>query len=132
NRTRTRAHRFARASSLTWAERRGTLRRMPSSDSGQPGDTTSVAQHAEAHLQFIRRAMERSSTFTAVPGLGGAGMGIIGLAAAVLAATQRSDAGWLLVWILAAPAAAGLAVVAMWRKAARSGAPLTGAVGRRF
>lgn len=105
---------------------------MPSSDSGRPGDTTSVAQHAEAHLQFIRRAMERSSTFTAVPGLGGAGMGIIGLAAAVLAATQRSDAGWLLVWILAAPVAAGLAVVAMWRKAARSGAPLTGAVGRRF
>src|SRR5690606_24713686 len=103
DRTRTLARRFAPASSLTCAERRGTLHPMPSRDSGRPGDTTSVAQHAEAHLQFIRRAMERSSTFTAVPGLGGAGMGVIGLAAAVLAADQRSDAGWLLVWILAAP-----------------------------
>ena len=45
---------------------------------GKPADMTSVAQHAEAHLEFIRRTMERSATFTAVPGLGGAGMGVVG------------------------------------------------------
>ena len=93
---------------------------------------TSFGQHAEESLQFIRRTMERSSTFTAVPGLGGAGMGAIGLAAAVLAANQSSPERWLLVWLLAAAVALSVGVTAMWRKAARLGAPLTGAVGRRF
>ena len=93
---------------------------------------TSVAQHAEEHLHIIRRAMERSSTFTAVPGLGGVGMGAIGLAAAVLAANQPSAERWLLVWLLAAAVALCIGVTTMWRKAARSGAPLVGAVGRRF
>jgi hypothetical protein len=94
--------------------------------------TTSFAQRAEKNLQFIRRTMERSSTFTAVPGLGGAGMGAVGLAAAVLAANQRSPERWLVAWLLAAVIAMGIGVTAMWRKAARSGAPLAGAVGRRF
>ena len=93
---------------------------------------TSFGQHAEESLQFIRRTMERSSTFTAVPGLGGAGMGAIGLAAAVVAANQSSAERWLVVWLLAAALALGIGVTAMRRKAARLGAPLSGAVGRRF
>jgi hypothetical protein len=93
---------------------------------------TSFGQHAEESLQFIRRTMERSSTFTAVPGLGGAGMGAIGLAAAVLAANQSSSERWLIVWLLSAAVALSVGVTAMWRKAARLGAPLAGAVGRRF
>ena len=70
---------------------------------------TSFGQHAEENLQFIRRTMERSSTFTAVPGLGGAGMGAIGLAAAVLAANQPSPERWLVVWLLAGAVALGCA-----------------------
>ena len=50
---------------------------------GEPVAVTSFGQHAEESLQFIRRTMERSSTFTAVPGAGGAGMGAVGVAAAV-------------------------------------------------
>ena len=92
----------------------------------------SFGQHAEESLQFIRRTMERSSTFTAVPGLGGAGMGAIGLAAAVLAAIQSSPERWLIVWLLAAAIALSVGVTAVLRKAARLGAPLAGAVGRRF
>ena len=92
----------------------------------------SFGRHAEENLQFIRRTMERSSTFTAVPGLGGAGMGTIGLAAAILAANQRSAERWLVVWLLAAAVAVGIGVTTMWRKASRSGAPLVGVVGRRF
>jgi hypothetical protein len=99
---------------------------------GERAEMTSFGQHAEENLQFIRRTMERSSTFTAVPGLGGAGMGAIGLAAAILAANQRSTERWLVVWLLAATVALGIGVTAMGRKAARSGAPLVGAVGRRF
>ena len=37
---------------------------------GEPAAVTSFGQHAEESLQFIRRTMERSSTFTAVPGAG--------------------------------------------------------------
>lgn len=92
----------------------------------------SFGEHAEESLQFIRRTMERSSTFTAVPGLGGAGMGVVGLAAAFLAAGQPSPARWLIVWLLAATVALSIGAAAMSRKAARIGAPLSGAVGRRF
>lgn len=93
---------------------------------------TSVAQHAEEHLQFIRRTMERSSTFTAVPGLGGVGMGIVGLLAAGLASGPSSSEGWLGTWLVAAVAGLAIGGTTTWRKAARCGAPLTGAVGRRF
>jgi len=93
---------------------------------------TSFGEHAEESLHFIRRTMERSSTFTAVPGLGGVGMGAIGRAAAILAANQRSAERWLVVWLLAAAIALGIGVTAMFLKAAHLGAPLAGAVGRRF
>jgi hypothetical protein len=99
---------------------------------GESVAVASFGQHAEESLQFIRRTMERSSTFTAVPGLGGAGMGAIGLAAAILAANQSSAERWLIVWLSAAAVALGVGVTAMLRKAARLGAPLAGAVGRRF
>ena len=110
---------------------RATLCHM-SSRASERTEISSLGQHAEENLQFIRRTMERSSTFTAVPGLGGASMGVIGLAAAVLAVNQRSAERWLVVWLLAAALALGIGVTTMWRKAARSGAPLAGAVGRRF
>lgn len=92
----------------------------------------SVGQHAEENLRFIRKTMERSSTFTAVPGVGGAAMGAIGLGASVLAANQSSVERWLIVWLLAAAVAFFIGVIAVWRKSARLGAPLAGPVGRRF
>ncbi len=104
----------------------------PSPRRSTPEAVASVAEHAEENLQFIRRTMERSATFTAVPGLGGAAMGGIGLVAAILAANQPSAARWLAVWLLAAAVAVAIGVTSMWRKAARGGAPLAGAVGRRF
>src|SRR6266536_1306748 len=97
-----------------------------------PAPVTSFDQHADENLRFIRRTMERSSTFTAVPGLGGAGMGAVGLVAAIVAASQSTSQRWLIVWLLAAAIALSTGVIAMLRKAARLGAPLAGAVGRRF
>lgn len=102
------------------------------SSAGKREAVTSVADQAEAHLQFIRRTMERSSTFTAVPGAGGVCMGILGLCAAGLASMQQASEQWLAVWLLAAAVALSVGVTTMWRKAARSGVPLTGVVGRRF
>ena len=110
---------------------RDRLRGMPSR-AGRPAAVTSFGEHAEESLHFIRRTMERSSTFTAVPGLGGAGMGAVGVAAAVLAAYQPSPQRWLVVWLGAAVVSLGIGLASMWRKAARLGAPLAAAVGRRF
>jgi hypothetical protein len=98
----------------------------------EPAAVTSFGEHAEEQLQFIRRTMERSSTFTAVPGMGGVGMGAVGLAASVLAAHQNSAERWLIVWLVAAAVAVSIGVIAVLRKSARLGAPLAGAVGRRF
>jgi hypothetical protein len=104
---------------------------MPSEGEGR-GQTASFVQRAEDNLLFIRRTMERTSTFTAVPGIGGAGMGVVGVAAAIVAGRQPSPGRWLLVWLLAAVVAVIIGGTAMWRKAAGSSTPLAGVVGRRF
>jgi hypothetical protein len=59
-------------------------------------------------------------------------MGVIGLAAAIIAASQTSAERWLLVWLAAAVAAASVEIACMRRKATRVGVLLTSAVGRRF
>jgi hypothetical protein len=92
----------------------------------------SVGDHAAADLRFIRHAMERSATFTAVPGWGGAAMGATGIAAAIVAAFQPSAARWMAVWLSAALAACTIGVITMRRKAERVGVPMTGPPGRRF
>jgi hypothetical protein len=92
----------------------------------------SLQGRAADDLRYIRQAMERSGRFTAVPGIGGAGMGVIGLAAAGIAALQPSAERWLTTWLVAAGAAFVVGAVAMRRKAARAGVPLNGALGRRF
>lgn len=92
----------------------------------------SVGSQASDNLTFIRSTMERSSTFTAVPGVGGVVMGAVGLIAAVVAATQPTPDRWLLTWLAAAFVAALVELVAMTRKAHRAGLTLTGKNARRF
>lgn len=98
----------------------------------RPAPPVSVETHAADQLSFIRRTMERSSTFTAVPGWGGAGMGVIGVIAAATASLQQTAERWLATWLAAAAIAFVIGILAMRRKAARVGVPLTGAPGRRF
>ena len=105
-----------------------SARRSRTEELGPP----SLQGRAAADLRFIRHAMERSATFTAVPGLGGAAMGAIGLAAAIVAAVQPSPERWLAVWLAAAAAAFAVGLVTMRRKAVGAGVPLAGATGRRF
>ncbi len=76
--------------------------------------------------------MERSATFTAVPGVGGVAMGVVALAAGAAAGGQASAGRWLAVWLVAAAVALAIGVETMRRKAVRAGVPLTGAAGRRF
>jgi hypothetical protein len=91
-----------------------------------------IQGRAADDLRFIRRAMERSSTFTAVPGYGGAAMGAVGIVAAGVGAMQPSAERWLASWLTAAGIAFAIGVVAMRRKAARGGVPLSGPLARRF
>jgi len=76
--------------------------------------------------------MERSATFTSIPGAGGVGMGLVALAASTVAASQEFGDRWLLTWLVAAGIAAVIGFAAMVRKARRAGLSLTGANGRRF
>src|SRR5262245_2154821 len=92
----------------------------------------SLHDRAQDDLRFIRRAMERSGTFTAVPGFGGAAMGGVGLTAAAIAAIQPTPMRWLAVWMGAAAIAFVVGILAMRQKARRGGVPLTGGLGRRF
>ena len=93
---------------------------------------SSVGDHAAENLVFIREAMERSATFTTIPGAGGVVMGLVAFGASAVAARQPSPDRWLAVWIGAAAIAAMVGVVAMERKARHAGSTLTGSTGRRF
>ncbi|HET8648633.1 MAG TPA: hypothetical protein VFL95_01215 [Gemmatimonadales bacterium] len=101
---------------------------------GQPGSDEPPALHARAmdNLSFIRQTMERATAFTAVPGWGGVAMGVTAIAAAVLAARQPSQSGWLLVWLGEAVVACLVGGAAMSLKARRTGAPLFSRPARQF
>jgi hypothetical protein len=83
-------------------------------------------------LRFIRSTMERSSSFTAVPGWGGVAIGAVALPAAWLASLQPTPQRWLVVWMATAVVAAAIAAVTLSLKARRFGAPLATGPGRKF
>jgi hypothetical protein len=85
-------------------------------------------------LRFIRETMERSSAFTAVPGLGMIAMGGSALCAAWLASAwrHRSQWLWLAVWLLEAAVAMSVGLAATYKKAQRAGVPLTSGPARKF
>jgi len=76
--------------------------------------------------------MARTATFSAVPGVGGMVMGLVGLAAAFMASTQPTRDRWLLVWLVAAVVAAAIGVTGIVIKGARAGLLLGGATARYF
>ena len=94
--------------------------------------TVNLGDHAVDDLRFIRSAMERAGAFTAVPGWGGAAMGVTALAAAFLAAEQPTVGRWLAVWLLAALVATTIGLWTMVRKARRLEVRLASGAGRKF
>ncbi len=77
----------------------------PRASRGSGSGPVSLGDRAGEDLQFIRRTVERSAAFTGVPGWGGVGMGLVGLATAALAWGQPGGGGWLAVWLLGAAVA---------------------------
>jgi hypothetical protein len=76
--------------------------------------------------------MDRAGGFTAVPGLGGALMGVTALGCAALAWPVRGTNRWLTIWLVEAVVAAVIGLGATISKARRSGVPLGGPAGKRF
>ena len=95
-------------------------------------DPEPLRARADEHLRVIRSAMERAGSFTAVPGRGGAVMGIVALLAAAVAHRVPRDGRWVAIWLAAAAVAFAVGVAAIVLKSRRSGMPLFGGVSRRF
>lgn len=98
----------------------------------RPRSTVSLHEHAAENLLYIRDAMERASSFTAVPGWGGVVMGLAGLAAAIIASVQPSRLAWLLTWLATAAVAVGVGMLGVLFKARNEGVPLLSRPARQF
>ena len=98
----------------------------------RPRSTVSLHEHAAENLLYIRGAMERASSFTAVPGWGGVVMGLAGLAAAVIAPAQPSRWAWLLTWLGTAAVAVTVGLLGVLFKARNEGVPLLSRPARQF
>jgi hypothetical protein len=90
--------------------------------------------HEEAleNLQFIRHTIERSTKLTGVSGIGLIAMGIMGAAAAYVAAFRHSVDWWVNAWTYVAIVAFATGVCSMWYKGERTGNPIFTGAGRRF
>jgi hypothetical protein len=87
---------------------------------------------ARDNIRFIRETMERSSSFTAVPGWGGVVMGITALGAAVIASRQQSSLAWMITWLAEASVALAVAGWSILTKARRANIPLVAGPARKF
>jgi hypothetical protein len=91
-----------------------------------------IHEHAIENLRFIRETMERSASFTAVPGWGGVAMGATALGAAAVAQRASTPSGWLATWSAAAVIAAGIGVWAIRRKMHAARLPILPGPAQKF
>ena len=91
-----------------------------------------LREHAMENLRYIRETMERSASFTAVPGWGGAAMGMTALAAAVVASRQPTATAWLETWLVEAAIAISIGAWTVLRKARAAKVPIFSGSGRKF
>lgn len=104
-----------------------------------PKVTETVAEQPPAlhdraldNLTFIRQAMERAGSFTAVSGIGIVAIGAIALIAGAVAAGQSTANAWMAVWLVAAAAAVVIELTLTARKARALGLPIDSGPGRKF
>lgn len=102
--------------------------------SGTPemSEPPALSDRALDNLSFIRQAMERAGSFTAVSGTGVVFIGAIAFAAAFAADRQATPVAWLVVWLVAAVLAVAIELVLTARKARALGLPVDSGPGRKF
>lgn len=98
----------------------------------EPPENPPLGRYAIEDLRFIRETMERSGSFTAVPGWGGAAMGATALVAAVIAARQPSPEGWLATWLIEALLAILVGAWATAQKVRAARVPTLSGPARKF
>jgi hypothetical protein len=98
----------------------------------ETNEPVNISDRAMDNLQFIRETMERSTSFTAVPGYGGVFMGLTAIAASIIAHQQLLVKDWLTVWLVEAILAFAIGLFGMWQKSKISKTPLNSAPARKF
>lgn len=101
-------------------------------DEERPEGPINLGDRAIDNLKYIRETMERSTSFTAVPGYGGMLMGVTACVAAYIAAQQDYRIGWLRVWLTEAVLAFAIGLLTMWQKSRIINSPLLSAPARKF
>jgi len=97
-----------------------------------PTPPSALADRAADQLAFIRDTMVRAGRFTAVSGAGMILSGVIGTIAAVLTPLASGPEQRLAIWLAAAGVTIPLSLVAVARKAGRSGQSLRAGPARTF
>lgn len=98
----------------------------------ETAEPPSLHGRAMDNLEYIRETMERSTSFTAVPGYGGLLMGATAVGASLIAANQASVSFWLTTWLAEAGLAFSIGLLSMWQKSKTVNSPLTAAPARKF
>lgn len=93
---------------------------------------TNISDRAIDNLKYIRETMERSASFTAVPGYGGMLMGATAIVAAYIANLQVYLVDALGVWLVEAILAFLIGLLALWQKSKIAGQSLFSAPARKF
>lgn len=91
-----------------------------------------LSDRAIDNLDYIRQAMERAGSFTAVSGTGIVAIGAIAVAAGSVAARQPTAPRWIGTWIVAAVAAVVIELVLTARKSRALNMPMMSGPGRKF
>jgi hypothetical protein len=105
------------------------LRATKTSETNEP---VLLSDRASENLRFIRETMERSTHFTAVPGYGGALMGVTAVVASYIAHQQPFLRDWLIVWLTEAFLAFAIGLLAMWQKSKIAKVSLASAPAKKF
>jgi hypothetical protein len=96
-----------------------------------PEEPTPLHLRALDDLRYIREAMRRSASFTAISGSGQIAVGVSAFVAALVAWMQPTDERWLAVWLVEAAIALSVAAATTARKAQRAGEALLSRPGRQ-
>lgn len=101
-------------------------------DESRGDEPVNLGDRAIDNLKFIRETMERSTSFTAVPGYGGILMGVTAVVAAYIASTQEYLVESLMTWFVEACLAFAIGLLAMWQKSKIAGQSLFSAPSKKF
>ncbi|MCW5957431.1 MAG: hypothetical protein KIT61_12660 [Pyrinomonadaceae bacterium] len=101
-------------------------------DLPEQDEPVNIGDRAIDNVKFIREMMERSASFTAVPGYGGILMGITAVVAAYIANTQVYLRDSLMTWLIEAFLAFAIGFLAMWQKSKIAGQSLFSTPARKF